>query len=294
VLQDLNINTDAENKTSTPIDLTLAPKDIPTMLIRSEGVFLNGNSLPDFQVDLISNNEYVEIKNLEFDNINFDKKSLKLNGKWTKEKTQLTIKVQGKKLSKFLETIGIKEKVKGGRFEVNADLYCQCEPWKIKAKKINGYLNAKVKAGSFTNQGLGFGRLLSWINVASIVKRLQASNKNMNAKGLVYDSIDTSIKIKQGIVQIEKFVLLAPSSDIYLKGSSDLSSETYDLVAEVIPEIGDSVPIATYLAGGGTVGLGAWLLDKLLFKGKIVDTVFDKSLSFNYKITGTWQQPIIK
>jgi uncharacterized protein YhdP len=290
VLQDLHINT----KIETPIELDLASKDIPSMFIRSEGVILNNNPLPDFQVDLVADSEVVFLKNLVFDTQDLDKKNLEFNGSWAKNVTSLNVKVKGKKLSKFLKTLGIKEKVKGGKFEAEAKLYCDCAPWKMTANNLSGQIDASIKTGAFTEQGLGLGRVLLWINLTSIAKRLQVDDNDLGSEGLVYDSIDASVVFQQGIVEIQEFSLLSPISKIYLKGSSSLIDETYHLTATVTPEIGDSVPIATYLAGGGVTGLGVWLLDKILFKGKIVDTIFDNTLSFDYKITGPWKQPIIK
>jgi hypothetical protein len=34
--------------------------------------------------------------------------------------------------------------------------------------------------------------------------------------------------------------------------------------------INDAVPIASYLTGGGLVGLGVWLVDEALFDGEII------------------------
>ena len=86
----------------------------------------------------------------------------------------------------------------------------------------------------------------------------------------------------------------ATSGMIVLTGQSNIVDEQYDMMAKVSPAVGDAVPAAAALAGGGAIGLGVWLVDETLFAGKLIDKVFDKVVEFKYKITGPWDEPIIK
>jgi uncharacterized protein YhdP len=58
--------------------------------------------------------------------------------------------------------------------------------------------------------------------------------------------------------------------------------------------INDAVPIASYLTGGGLVGLGVWLVDEALFDGEIIGAIVNGAAVFEYKITGSWDDPIIE
>uniref|UniRef100_UPI000465838F YhdP family protein n=1 Tax=Candidatus Ruthturnera calyptogenae TaxID=386487 RepID=UPI000465838F len=90
------------------------------------------------------------------------------------------------------------------------------------------------------------------------------------------------------------FKLDSSSSTINLTGSSNIVKQTYHLEAKVLPAISDAVPITTYLAGGGLSGMVVWLVDKILFKGKLINNIVDKVVEFKYKITGSWNKPIIE
>jgi uncharacterized protein YhdP len=117
---------------------------------------------------------------------------------------------------------------------------------------------------------------------------------DLTDKGFAYDDIQVRLTIDQSLATIDHFELSSTSSKIQLTGQSDIVEKTYDLKAKVRPAIGDAIPIATYLAGGGLAGLGVWLADVALFEGKILDSIVDEMVEFKYKITGSWDDPIIK
>jgi uncharacterized protein YhdP len=70
-------------------------------------------------------------------------------------------------------------------------------------------------------------------------------------------------------------------------------NKQYNIEAIVHPAISEAVPAATYIAGGGFIGLGIWLIDESLFDGKILDYIADKVIEIKYKISGPWSDPAI-
>jgi uncharacterized protein YhdP len=132
------------------------------------------------------------------------------------------------------------------------------------------------------------------LNIRSIAKRFKLDVADLTDKGFAYDSIDAKITLLNSQATIDNFQLEASSSSINLVGQSNIIDESYDIEAKVTPAIGDAVPAATYLAGGGLVGLGVWLIDEQLFDGKLIDKIVDQVVEFKYKITGSWDEPTIK
>jgi len=62
----------------------------------------------------------------------------------------------------------------------------------------------------------------------------------------------------------------------------------------VQPSIADTIPLATYLAGGGLAGLGVWAADKMLFGGKVIGGLLDNAVEITFLISGPWSEPIIE
>ena len=132
------------------------------------------------------------------------------------------------------------------------------------------------------------------LNIKSIAKRLDLDVGDITKEGFTYEDIDARIHIGNALAKIDKFELNATSGVIRLTGQSDIINEEYDMMAKVSPAVGDAVPAATALAGGGAIGLGVWLVDEALFGGKLIDKIVDKVVDIEYKITGPWDNPIIE
>ena len=63
-----------------------------------------------------------------------------------------------------------------------------------------------------------------------------------------------SYYLNDGVAKVDYFLVESEESDIELTGSVDLIKRDYNLAANVQPSIADTIPIATYFAGGGLGG----------------------------------------
>lgn len=272
----------------------ISPSDLPDMHLSSKGIFVDDYKVPDFSVNLESEDNVLVINNLEFDGIGVSERDLSFNGGWVGGKTSLIAKAKGKGLSEFLKQLNIKEKVEGGEFGFDIRLFCECNPWNMSLKDVQGFATMSVKQGIFTDKDPNIGRILSLLNIRSIAKRLELKVDDLIDKGFVYDDIQADIHIGNSLAKIDKFKLNSSSSTIDLTGNSDIVEQEYYLEAKVMPAVSDAVPAVTYLAGGGLAGLGVWLVDEALFDGKLINKVIDKVVEFKYKITGPWDEPKIE
>lgn len=274
----------------------IKPEDLPkNMYVESENVSIGTYQLPDMQAYFASHDGVLIIKDLKLKGVGVNKELLNFNGGWYPgNKTSLMATAKGKKLSDFLDRFKVKEETKGGEFDFDVRLFCECAPWNINLENMTGIVEMKVKEGVFTNKDPNFGRMLSFLNVRSIARRLRMDVKDLTDKGFVYDDIQANLTIGQSLATVDHFELNSTSSKIQLTGQSDIVKQEYDLEAQVRPAIGDALPIATYLAGGGLAGLGVWLADAALFEGKALDHIMDEIIEFKYKIIGAWSDPIIE
>ena len=272
----------------------ITPNDFPSMYLSTKGIYVDENELPNFSAELYSQDNILAIKNLQFDGVGVGSEALSFNGLWVDGKTRLKATAKGKGLAEFLQKLKVKEKVTGGEFDFDIRLSCECTPWNMNYQDVTGYVTMKVKEGVFTEKDPNIGRILSLLNIKSIAKRLKLDVGDITQEGFAYEDIDVSIHIGNALAKIEKFELNATSGMIVLTGQSNIVDEQYDMMAKVSPAVGDAVPAAAALAGGGAIGLGVWLVDETLFAGKLIDKVFDKVVEFKYKITGPWDEPIIK
>jgi len=275
-------------------DWNIEPDDFPSMYLSAHGVFVDEQVIPNFSAKLESKDNILKISDLALEGVGVGQQDLRFNGAWVAGKTGLVAKAKGNALSEFLDKMNINEKVNGGKFDFDIRLFCDCAPWNMNLKQISGIANMNIQQGVFTNQDPNIGRILSLLNIKSAARRLKLDVKDLTDKGFAYDNIDAQITLQNSIAKIDSFKLSASASDITLSGQSDIVEQLYDAEAKVIPAFGDAVPAATYLAGGGLIGLGVWLVDESLFDGELIDKIVDKVVEFKYKITGPWDDPTIK
>lgn len=272
----------------------ITPNDFPSMYLSAQGVYIDENVLPNFSAELLSQDNMLTISNLQFDGVGVGDEMLSFNGFWVDGRTGLYANAKGNGLAEFLQKLKVKEKVAGGEFDFDIRLFCECTPWNMNYQDVTGYVAMKVKKGVFTEKDPNIGRILSLLNIKSIAKRLKLDVGDVTKEGFVYEDIDARIHISNALAKIDKFELNATSGVIRLTGQSHIINEEYEMMAKVSPAVGDAVPAATALAGGGAIGLGVWLIDEALFEGKLIDKIVDKVVDIEYKITGPWDNPVIE
>jgi len=270
------------------------PGDFPSFHLISKNAEVNGSAIPNFEADLISKEQVMQIQSLRFEDIGVSDKELVFNGDWMDGKTILRAQASHHNLSDFLERFGIEEPVSGGKFTTDIRLYCDCAPWEISTTKVSGFIKVDIEEGVFTEQDPSFFKLLSFVNLDSIASRMKLDKSEIKEQGFAYDRINVKLLFGDARASIYDFQIESEDSEIELSGFADLVNRDYNLVATVRPSIADSVPMATYLAGGGLTGLGIWAADKLLFGGEVIGKMFNDVLEFSYTITGPWSNPVIE
>ena len=288
-LKDLNISSlDNIN------DWKLSPKIFPSLHLSLKDSKVNNKKVPNFEADLINHDYVMEIKNLVFENIGLSEEDLVFNGSWLNGKTALRAKASSQNLSSFLNKFGVNEPVIGGGFSVDLRLYCDCEPWQVAPKNVTGYMQAEVAEGVFTNQDPNLFKLISFINLETIANRFRLTRSELREAGYVYDQINAKLLFNDGVAKVDYFLVESEESDIELTGSVDLIKRDYNLAANVQPAIANTIPLATYLAGGGLAGFGVWAADKMLFGGEVMSGLLDNTVEITFVISGPWSEPIIE
>ncbi len=272
----------------------ISPEHFPSFHLISKDAVVNGKPVPNLEADLISHGPVMEINNLVFENVGLSEEDLVFNGNWLEGRTAIRANASHQNLSDFLVKFGVNEPVSGGAFTADVRLFCDCNPWEATLPKISGFMATDIKEGVFTNQDPSFFKLLSFINLESIASRMRMSRSDLREQGFVYDRINVKLLVNNGKAKVDYFQVESEESDIELTGFVDLIEHDYNLAANVQPSIADTIPLATYLAGGGLAGFGVWAADKMLFGGEIINSLFDNVIEITFVITGPWSEPIIE
>jgi len=278
---------------SNSIDIN--PEDIPAVTVIAKKIKVGKNELPKFELQLIPSGKILRVSYLKLIDYKVDNNPIRFNGAWLdKNKTIINANLKGENLKGLLTALGIDKKIQGGKYDFDIRLYCNCAPWEVKLDSLSGEITGNIEEGIFTDQDPSIGRIFSLLNIDSISRRLSLNIDDLVSKGFAYDIIKGRAIINDKKINIDFLNVDSTSNHIKVKGNSNLESRTYELEAFVRPEIANSVPIATYLAGGGLAGLGIWLVDKGIFDGDFINKVIDGIVEFKYIITGPWNNPEVQ
>jgi uncharacterized protein YhdP len=123
------------------------------------------------------------------------------------------------------------------------------------------------------------------LTLQSLPRRLSLDFKDLFSDGFAFDKISANAKIDNGIMRSDDFFMTGPAAETSIKGETNLKTETQKLKVKVIPHVSDSLSLAA-LAGGPIAGAAAFVAQKIL------KDPFNKIISSEYTITGTWDKPV--
>lgn len=95
------------------------------------------------------------------------------------------------------------------------------------------------------------------------------------------------VTMNLGTLTTDNFIMAGSAAGVLLQGTAYVRNETQDLRVKVVPSLGETVAIAGGLAGGPIVGVGAFILQKLLRNP--IGNIF----AYDYTVTGKWDDPVV-
>jgi len=265
---------------------TIVPGDLPALQV----------SIKDFQVDGKRIGKFGVVGHPEEDNwrlrrlnINNPGGSLVGSGIWhggqQAIKTELDLILQINDSGNILDRSGYPNTVKNGAGTLNAKLTWLGQPHEFNYATLDGTLQLKTEKGRFVKMDPGVGKLLSVLSLQALPKRLTLDFNDVFSEGFQFDSIESDAKIQGGVLTTQNLEISGSSAKVTMVGNVDFNHETQDLHVKVLPTLGDSVSLLSAFAAGPLVGVGTLIVNKIL------GNPLDKLVSFEYHVSGTWDDP---
>ncbi|WP_295453869.1 YhdP family protein [uncultured Thiodictyon sp.] len=151
--------------------------------------------------------------------------------------------------------------------------------------RSTGRIELDVGPGRLLDVDPGVGRVLGFLNLGELRRRLSLDFTDLYQKGFVFERITGRIDVGAGQARLKTFAIDGPSGDISVSGFADLRGRTFDQTVTVEPSIGTSVALASGVAGGPVVGAAVYLVDRL------TGGALDRLASYQYRMTGPWNKP---
>ena len=186
-------------------------------------------------------------------------------------------------VGKFLERLGYPRTVQRGTAELTGNVSWAGNPQSIDYPTLTGHLDFKAYRGQFLKAEPGAARL---IGILSMQSWITLDFRELFGRGFAFNSISGSATVTNGVLRTTDFQMQGPSAEASMGGEVDLNRETQDLHVRVKPSVGNSISSVLAVVVNPIWGLGAFILDKIL------KNPFGQALTFEYRVTGTWEKPV--
>jgi uncharacterized protein (TIGR02099 family) len=201
--------------------------------------------------------------------------------------TRLDLTLEAKNLHALLDQFGYGEFVNRGAAKLEGQLVWSGYPYEFAPALLSGRFRVEASKGQFAKFEPGAGKLLGLLSLQSIPRRVTFDFRDIFSEGFAFDRIAGDVRLARGILLTQDFEISGPSAFVSMAGEVSLPMETQNLTLRVVPEVGEGVAIAATFLGTPVLGLSTLLVQKLL------QNPLGKAVSYEYLVTGSWDNPAV-
>ncbi len=164
-------------------------------------------------------------------------------------------------------------------------------PYEINTTRLRGNFSFKASNGQIVDIGssaeakVSFGRLLTFLSLQSLGRRLKLDFSDLKAKGFDFTELQGHFTLSNGNAFTRDVTIEGPVATIAMTGRIGLLAKDYDLTIKIVPHFTSSLPVIVGLAGGPIAGVITWVANAVL--GSTVQKIAETT----YHMTGSWGKP---
>jgi len=215
---------------------------------------------------------------------------LEAQGGWAsvrgKPRTNLDFRIEAMDIGKVLKRFNRPEGIAGGTATLWGSVEWDGSPQRPDLPSLSGKISLEAKRGRFTQLDPGIGKLFGILSLQALPRRVTLDFRDVFSQGFVFDEITGDGAIQSGVLHTDNFRMLGSSASVLMRGNIDLANETQSLDVTIVPSVTDSIAIGAAIVNP-VAGLAALLL------GKALNNPIDRIIAFEYRVTGTWTDPVV-
>lgn len=190
-------------------------------------------------------------------------------------------------VGRFATALGYSNVVQGGQAKLGGKVNWQGPPTQIDYPTLAGQIELEARKGRFERIEPGIGRLLGVLSLQALPRRVTLDFRDVFSDGFVFDRIDAKATVSGGVMRSDSIEIAGPAARVLMQGQADIAAETQDLRVTVRPTLSESVAIGAAIVNP-VAGAVTYLAQKTL------GDPFERLFSYDYKITGSWDDPVVE
>lgn len=215
--------------------------------------------------------------------------TLDMNGLWTMagvSRTDLNVRLQVRDIGRFFARFGWPDAVAGGSALLSGPVSWRGSPTRLDLPSLSGRLSLQAENGRFRQIEPGVAKLLGILSLQALPRRATLDFKDIFSKGFSFDNISADLEIQSGVASTSDFRMEGSAATVRMNGQVNLAAETQNLAVKVAPSLTESLAVAGAILNPA-VGVAAYIAQKAL------SDPFGQLVSFDYAVTGTWDDPVV-
>jgi len=223
---------------------------------------------------------------------------LDATGSWrasgARQQTELEVALSAEDAGAYLARLGLPDSIKNAATTIAGRLAWSGAPNEFDYPTLTGTLRLQSGAGQFTKIDPGIGKLLGVLSLQALPRRITLDFRDVFSDGFAFDEITADLQIRNGTMHTDDLRLSGPAAKVTITGDIDLAQETQRLSVRVQPALSSTISAGAavlFLANplvGAAVGAGTLLAQKVL------RDPIEQLFSYDYRITGSWSDPIVE
>lgn len=215
-------------------------------------------------------------------------------GSWQKNfngsnRTTLLVNENISNLGRTLARFGKPGLIRGGNGTIKGELAWDGTPLGFTPQLFDGKLNILLKKGEILQIQPGAGaKLLSLLSLQSLTRFITLDLRDLYSKGFTFSTIEGKIQITDGIMKVNNLSMIGAQATVITNGKINIPKETQNLDILVLPDINAAGASVALAIANPLVGIGSFIAQMVL------KDPLSKIFSFEYLVTGTWSDPIVK
>ncbi|WP_267223716.1 YhdP family protein [Dyella silvae] len=273
---------------ANPANTGITPSALPPFHLWVSDLRFGDSKLGDFRLET-----WPTDRGMHIDQLRTLARGVQINGTGDWEGTagnshsHMRIDFAAENLGEMLSAFGFEGLLAGGKVRSQLDASWPGAPSAMELGNMDGKLSINITDGRMPEIGPGVARLFGLVSVLELPRRLSFDFGDVFGKGLAFDAISGDLKLGDGNANTDNLQIRSPAAEISIKGRTGMRAKDYDLQVLAVPHAGNSLPIVGAVVGG-PIGIAAgFVAQGLLGKG------INHAASERYKITGSWDKPVI-
>ncbi|WP_026186089.1 YhdP family protein [Thioalkalivibrio thiocyanodenitrificans] len=272
----------------------LDPRTMPGLRGGIQELVHDGRRFTDLRIEATPVRDGIQVHHLQAGSAG-GHASLRITGDWRiaapdRHQTRLRYDLRTSHLGLMLTDLGFQHGFDQGEGKMEGQVRWPDAPTHFTWDGLQGDGRVDIIDGRLVEMDPGAGRLLGLFSLNMLPRRLALDFRDVFQRGFLFDKLEGTIHLVGSDAYTSDLRIQGVAANVEIEGRTGIVARDHDQRIVVTPRVGGALPVAGALLGGPMAGAAVFILDRVLGMGRGIDA----AARVEYRVTGTWQDPVVE